>query len=87
MAAHAAAEHDHHGPPTANASSRVDARTLGMLMFIGSEIMLFGSFFTPTFVPRRQQPAASRRRASIARLRRGPNTAIPVTSSFRCTGR
>ena len=53
MAAHAADAHGHddhhHGPPAANVSSRVDARVLGMLMFIGSEIMLFGSFFTAYF--------------------------------------
>ena len=42
MAAHA---HEHH-PPVAHQSSRVDARLLGMYLFIGSEIMLFGSFFT-----------------------------------------
>ena len=42
-------EHDHHGPPLANQSSRVDATTLGMLLFIISEIMLFGAFFTAYF--------------------------------------
>ena len=36
-------------PPVANLSSRIDARTLGMLLFIASEIMLFGSFFTAYF--------------------------------------
>jgi cytochrome c oxidase subunit 3 len=41
--------HDHHGPPEANNSSRVDAQTLGMLLFIVSEIMLFGAFFTAYF--------------------------------------
>ena len=49
MAAHAEA---HHGPPVANQSSRVDATTLGMLLFIASEIMLFGSFFTAYFFVR-----------------------------------
>ena len=33
--------HDHHGPPPANQSSRVEAQYLGMLLFITSEIMLF----------------------------------------------
>jgi len=51
--AHAApAPHDHghaEHPPIANVSSRVDARVLGMLLFIASEIMLFGSFFTAYF--------------------------------------
>src|SRR2546430_15971889 len=50
MAAHAAAER--HGPPTAHQSSRVDARTLGMFLFIASEVMLFGSFFTAYFFVR-----------------------------------
>jgi cytochrome c oxidase subunit III len=49
-----AAEHDHphdehHGPPAANVSSRVEAQFLGMLLFIISEIMLFGAFFTAYF--------------------------------------
>jgi cytochrome c oxidase subunit III len=42
-------EHDHHGPPLANQSSRVDAQFLGMLLFIISEVMLFGAFFTAYF--------------------------------------
>ncbi len=49
MTAHAEA---HHGPPIANQSSRVDSTTLGMLLFIASEIMLFGSFFTAYFFVR-----------------------------------
>jgi cytochrome c oxidase subunit III len=54
MEAHAAA---HHGdanlhPPPANVSSRVDARLLGMFLFIASEVMLFGSFFTAYFFVR-----------------------------------
>ena len=44
--------HDHHGPPEANRSSRVDAQFLGMLLFIISEIMLFGAFFTAYFFTR-----------------------------------
>jgi cytochrome c oxidase subunit III len=48
-AAHAAAhEHVEH-PPEANVSSRVEAQFLGMLLFIISEIMLFGAFFTAYF--------------------------------------
>jgi cytochrome c oxidase subunit 3 len=43
-------EHDeHHGPPPANVSSRVEAQFLGMLLFIISELMLFGAFFTAYF--------------------------------------
>jgi cytochrome c oxidase subunit III len=41
--------HDHHGPPAANRSSRVDPPLLGMLLFIISEIMVFGAFFTAYF--------------------------------------
>ncbi len=41
--------HDHHGPPPANKSSRVDPQLLGMMLFIISEIMVFGAFFTAYF--------------------------------------
>ena len=41
--------HEHAHPPTANQSSRVEAQLLGMLLFIISEIMLFGAFFTAYF--------------------------------------
>jgi cytochrome c oxidase subunit 3 len=77
-----AAEH-HHGPPTANVSSRVDARVLGMLLFIGSEIMLFGSFFTAYFFIRVVNhepwpPHPFHLPVFVA----GVNTLILVTSSF-----
>jgi cytochrome c oxidase subunit 3 len=49
VAAHA---EEHHGPPIAHQSSRVDAGMLGMFLFIASEIMLFGSFFTAYFFVR-----------------------------------
>ena len=53
MSAHAeAAHHEHHGPPEAHRSSRVDARVLGMFLFIASEAMLFGAFFTAYFFVR-----------------------------------
>jgi cytochrome c oxidase subunit 3 len=42
-------DHEHHGPPPANQSSRVEAQFLGMLLFIISEVMLFGAFFTAYF--------------------------------------
>ena len=48
-AQHAVAHEEHHGPPAANRSSRVEAQFLGMLLFIISEIMLFGAFFTAYF--------------------------------------
>jgi cytochrome c oxidase subunit 3 len=48
-AEHPVAHEEHHGPPTANVSSRVEAQFLGMLLFIISEIMLFGAFFTAYF--------------------------------------
>jgi cytochrome c oxidase subunit 3 len=41
--------HEHHGPPPAHRSSRVHAPTLGMLLFIMSEVMIFGAFFTAYF--------------------------------------
>jgi cytochrome c oxidase subunit 3 len=40
---------DHHGPPAAHRSSRVEPQLLGMLLFIISEIMVFGAFFTAYF--------------------------------------
>ena len=45
------AHHDdhHHGPPPAIHSSRIDAKVLGILLFIISELMLFGAFFTAYF--------------------------------------
>jgi cytochrome c oxidase subunit III len=42
-------DHEHHGPPPANRSSRVEPQLLGMLLFIISEVMVFGAFFTAYF--------------------------------------
>src|SRR5437764_4117610 len=51
MATHA--QHlEHHGPPTPHYSSRITPGVLGMFLFIASEIMLFGSFFTAYFFVR-----------------------------------
>ena len=50
MAVHAEAHA--HGPPLAHKSSRVDASILGIFLFIASEIMLFGAFFTAYFFVR-----------------------------------
>jgi cytochrome c oxidase subunit 3 len=47
-AASVSAEH-HHGPPEAHHSSRVEPQLLGMLLFIISEVMVFGAFFTAYF--------------------------------------
>ena len=51
MTAHVADVHAH-GPPIAHQSSRVSAPLLGMFLFIASEVMLFGSFFTAYFFVR-----------------------------------
>ena len=81
MEAHAL-EH-HHGPPEAHRSSRVDARTLGMLLFIISEVMVFGAFFTAYFFIRvvggAEWPAEG---TELPKLIAGVNTAILVSSSF-----
>ncbi len=82
MAVHAEAHAAH--PPAAHQSSRIDAPTLGMLLFIGSEIMLFGSFFTIYFFdrvvasPDEWPPAGFHLPVFVA----GVNTAILLTSSF-----
>jgi cytochrome c oxidase subunit 3 len=80
LAAHAEA---HHGPPVAHQSSRVDARTLGMLLFIASETMLFGAFFTAYFFVRVtagvEWPTPP---FHLPVFVAGVNTAILVTSSF-----
>ncbi len=80
----ASTEHDqHHGPPEANQSSRVEAQFLGMLLFIISEVMLFGAFFTAYFfirvVGNAEWPAeGDHLPVAIA----GVNTAILISSSF-----
>ncbi len=47
-AAHAHDAHEAH-PPEAHRSSRVEPQLLGMLLFIISEVMIFGAFFTAYF--------------------------------------
>jgi cytochrome c oxidase subunit 3 len=83
MSVHAEA-HDHHGPPAPNISSRVDARVLGMFLFIASEIMLFGSFFTAYFFVRvvNSPPSWPPEGFHLPVFVAGINTAILVTSSF-----
>jgi cytochrome c oxidase subunit III len=83
MEAHAVEHAIHHGPPEANRSSRVDARTLGMLLFIISEVMVFGAFFTAYFFIRvvggAPWPAHG---TELPKLIAGINTAVLVSSSF-----
>src|SRR3989442_6450862 len=82
MAVHADAV-AHHGPRLAHQSSRVDARVLGMFLFIASEIMLFGSFFTAYFFVRVVNGIAwPPPQFHIPVFVAGVNTAILVTSSF-----
>jgi cytochrome c oxidase subunit 3 len=80
--AHAHA-HEHHGPPAAHKSSRIDSQLLGVLLFIISEAMLFGSFFTAYFFVRVVQnepwpPEPFEFPVLVASM----NTAILVSSSF-----
>jgi cytochrome c oxidase subunit III len=76
-------EHEHHGPPPANRSSRVEAQFLGMLLFIISEVMLFGAFFTAYFfirvVNNAEWPASG---TELPVAIAGVNTAILISSSF-----
>ena len=83
MAAHAAASAHAH-PPEAHASSRVDPRVLGMFLFIASEVMLFGAFFTAYFFVRvvKQAPVWPPHPYVLPKYVAGVNTAILVTSSF-----
>src|ERR1039458_4973180 len=78
------AGHDeHHGPPPAHRSSRVHAPTLGMLLFIISEVMIFGAFFTAYFfiriVSHDPWPAAG---TKLPEAVAGVNTAILLSSSL-----
>jgi cytochrome c oxidase subunit III len=82
IAAHTAHADHHHGPPPANRSSRVSPDLLGMLLFIISEIMVFGAFFTAYFFIRVVQnepwPAQG---TELPVLIAGVNTAILLSSS------
>jgi cytochrome c oxidase subunit III len=76
-------EEEHHGPPAANRSSRVDPSLLGMMLFIISEVMVFGAFFTAYFFLRvvngDHWPAEG---TELPKLVAGINTCILVSSSF-----
>ncbi len=81
MEAASVAEH-HHGPPEANRSSRVEPQLLGMLLFIISEVMVFGAFFTAYFFIRvvngDEWPASG---TELPKLIAGVNTCILLSSS------
>ncbi|MGZ5388398.1 MAG: cytochrome c oxidase subunit 3 [Solirubrobacterales bacterium] len=78
------AEEHHHGPPEAHHSSRMDRQTMGILIFIISEVMLFGAFFASYFFLRvvandgPWPPEPFELPVAVA----GMNTAILVSSSF-----
>ena len=77
-------EHEHHGPPPANRSSRVEPQFLGMLLFIISEVMLFGAFFTAYFFIRVVADSGwfPIEGVDLPKAIAGVNTAILISSSF-----
>jgi cytochrome c oxidase subunit III len=79
----AAVTHEHHGPPPAHRSSRVEPPVLGMLLFIISEVMIFGAFFTAYFfirvVTHDPWPAPG---TKIPEASTGVNTGILLVSSL-----
>jgi cytochrome c oxidase subunit III len=84
MEAASIAHAEHEGPPEANRSSRVDPQFLGMLLFIISEVMLFGAFFTAYFfirvvVPDNPWPSEG---MELPVAVAGVNTAILLSSSL-----
>jgi len=83
MEAAALAHAEHQGPPPAHRSSRVNPPTLGMLLFIMSEVMIFGAFFTAYFfirvVNHNPWPAPG---TTLPEAVAGVNTAILLSSSL-----
>ena len=84
IAADVAHDDHHHGPPAPNVSSRIEAQFLGMLLFIISEVMLFGAFFTAYFFIRvvngdKWFPTHG---DELPKLIAGFNTAVLISSSF-----
>ena len=76
-------EEHHHGPPEAHRSSRVEPQLLGMLLFIISEIMVFGAFFTAYFFIRVVQGADwPAQGTELPKLIAFVNTCILVSSSL-----
>ena len=82
--AHAEHAEHHHGPPPANRSSRVEPQLLGMLLFIISEVMVFGAFFTAYFFIRvvAGDEWFPVRGQDLPKLVAGVNTAILLSSSI-----
>jgi cytochrome c oxidase subunit III len=78
------AEHAHHGPPEAHESSRIDRQTLGILLFIVSEVMLFGAFFASYFFLRvvAGEGPWPPEEFELPKAVAGANTAILISSSF-----
>ena len=82
-------------PPPIHYSSRISPAIVGIFLFIGSEIMLFGSFFTVYFFDRvvnnPHALAADRPRTGIRSSGRGSSRSSTRASSSprasRCTGR
>ena len=83
MEAAAVSHGEQHGPPPAHRSSRVEPPVLGMLLFIISEVMIFGAFFTAYFfirvVTHDPWPAPG---TEIPTAATGVNTAILMVSSL-----
>jgi cytochrome c oxidase subunit III len=78
-----ASHDDHHGPPEAHRSSRVEPQLLGMLLFIISEVMVFGAFFTAYFFIRVVQGAEWPAQGNeLPKAVAGINTAILLSSSL-----
>lgn len=77
-------EDEPHGPPEAHQSARIDRTVLGILLFILSEVMLFGAFFAAYFFlrvvadPDAWPPAGIELPVLVA----GINTVVLVSSSF-----
>ena len=84
VAAGQAGAHEHHGPPEAHQSSRIDRATLGILLFIVSEAMLFGAFFASYFFLRvvSNEGPWPPEGFELPVATAGVNTAILVSSSF-----
>src|SRR3954466_7839803 len=78
------ADEHHAHPPEANQSSRIDRQTLGILLFIVSEVMLFGAFFASYFFLRVvvDPPSWPPHPYTLPVAVAGMNTAILVSSSF-----
>jgi cytochrome c oxidase subunit 3 len=87
IAAGHVAEHERHGPPPANRSSRVDPSLLGMLLFIISEVMVFGAFFTAYFFIRVVQSADwPAEGTELPKVIAGVNTCILVSPQDNAQG-